>query len=198
MESRWENWNGLAWRVEGSGETLLLPQLSERRVQWGGFLLLPESITDQENYWKHSSWPPLMPTLLCGAKYVGFGKKENFPPRSNRVRFSSDPMVHSDPVWYNQVSMTPRSSQLWQEFLVGAHHPPTHGVSMGSHRDQHKQRAESSLALHGGGQHRQHRSVPPLWLIRVWGHSVKDTHALNLLVHWHSHILKHLEWYDIL
>lgn len=37
--------------------------------------------------------------------------------------------------------MAPRSSQQCQIFLVGAHHPPTHGVNMGSHRNQHKQRA---------------------------------------------------------
>lgn len=39
---------------------------------------------------------PLILTLLYGAKYVGFGTKENFPSCSNRVRFISDPTVHSD------------------------------------------------------------------------------------------------------
>lgn len=32
-------------------------------------------------------------------------------------------MVHSDPVWYNQAAMAPRSRQQWH--LVGADHPPT-------------------------------------------------------------------------
>lgn len=80
----------------------------------------------------------LILTLLCGAKPAGFRTKVNFPSGSNRVRFISNPTVHLDPVWYSQVATAPKSSQEGWIFLAGAHHPPTHGVNMPSHRNQHK------------------------------------------------------------
>lgn len=86
------------------------------------------------------------------------------------------------------ITMAPRSSPQWQVFLVGAHHPPTHGVSMSCHRNQHKQRAVPSLALHGEGQHREHRSVPCLWLMSLGSHSEGYTcpKSFGLLTQPHS------------